>query len=208
MKWEFLEKNPCSIVQKMKVQDQEMDFWTLEEIQQYLGFWKNRPFQPRIFWPVLIALYTGLRRGELIGLKWDCVDLTARMITVKRTYCKVAQQIKEETKSKKIRKIPINQLLLHHLENLQRFTSASGYVLPFIHPDSYYKEFHKTSRQAGVRPIRFHDLRHTFASHFLMGKGDIYDLKNILGHSSVQVTEKYTHLVSTHLVGKTEILRY
>lgn len=57
-------------------------------------------------------------------------------------------------------------------------------------------------------PMRFHDLRHTFASNFLMGGGNIYDLQKILGHSTIQVTERYAHLTPDHLMGKTEVLGF
>ena len=87
-------------------------------------------------------------------------------------------------------------------------TGSSDYVVYQCHPDAFKKIFKRMTLEAGVKLIRFHDLRHTFASNFLMSGGNIYDLQKILGHSSVQITERYTHFLPDHLKGKTEILGY
>ena len=63
-------------------------------------------------------------------------------------------------------------------------------------------------REAGVRKIRFQDLRHTFASHFMMNGGDIYHLKEILGHSDIKTTMRYVHLLKTFLVDKADIVSF
>ena len=57
-----------------------------------------------------------------------------------------------------------------------------------------------------MRPIRFHDLRHTFASHFMMRGGNLYDLQKLMGHSEVKTTERYAHLSPQSLVAKTELV--
>ena len=207
-RWGFLDKNPTLRIKKLRTQKKECKFWKKEQIQQYLGFWLSKTHPPRIFWAVVIALYTGLRRGELIGLKWDVIDFEYKMIEVKRSYCRILGKVKEETKSKESRRVPINTSLVHHLEKIKNFTLSTGYVLPFIHPDLYHKEFKRSCRDARVKEIRFHDLRHTFASNFLMSGGNIYDLQKMLGHSTIQVTELYTHLIPTHLKDKTEILEF
>lgn len=66
----------------------------------------------------------------------------------------------------------------------------------------------RSCREAGVREIRFHDLRHSFASNFVLAGGNIYDLQKMLGHSLVTMTERYSHLSTDHLKGATEILKY
>jgi integrase len=71
-----------------------------------------------------------------------------------------------------------------------------------------YPPRNKESQTRRAPIIRFHDLRHTFASNFLMGGGNIYDLQKILGHSTIQMTERYLHLVPSHLKGKTEVLGF
>ncbi len=207
-RWGFMDRNPIEFVKKMSVAEKDIDFWNKEEIQIFLGYWLNTKQRPQALWSMLLALYTGMRRGEILGLKWDAVDFSSGFITVKRSFCKAAGKVREETKSKKIRRIPICKALRSHLQDLALITRSSGYVIPHMHSDSFLKIFRRMSRTAGIKEIRFHDLRHTFASHFLMSGGSIYDLRQILGHSTIQVTERYTHFVPDHLQGKTEILDF
>ena len=93
------------------------------------------------------------------------------------------------TKSKKMRHIPICKSFKRVLEQLKSISFSSGLVCPFIHPDLYHKEFKRSTRLAKLKLIRFHDLRHTFASNFLMGGGNIYDLQNNLSDGQILVSE-------------------
>ncbi len=172
-----------------------------------MGYFLGVRNPPRIFWPAAIAVYTGMRRGEIQALRWQDIDERAELITVKRSYCRVSKTFKEETKSKKIRHIPICSSLTGLLQRL-RIAFAAELVTPFFNSDCFRKEFRRMCREARVPVIRFHDLRHTFASNFLMGGGNIYDLQKILGHSTIQVTERYAHLAPGHLQGKTEVLGF
>jgi len=128
------------------------------------------------------------------------------MITVKRTFCLKEMKTKERTKTKRIRRIPINTSLQEILMEPRRKTQAvasSGAVqqavvsgFDFHHASRIIR---KVSEEAGVKPIRFHDLRHSFASNFMMRGGQIYKLQRLLGHTSIQMTERYSHLSPDHL---------
>jgi integrase len=207
-RWGFASSNPIALVRKFRLPEQDFQFWSLQEVQQFLGYCLSRNETRRIFYCVVLALYTGMRRGEIIALKWDAINFESGFIAVKRAYCRTEKRVLEQTKSKKIRYIPICSMLLGYLDRLRPITYAAGYVCLPIHPDCFHKEFKKLARGAGVPVIRFHDLRHTFASNFLMGGGNIYDLQKILGHSTIQVTERYAHLTPGHLQGKTEVLGF
>ena len=207
-KWEFISTNPVARVSKKALIQKDVVFWTIAEIRQYLGFWTLATNKARIYYPTILALYTGMRRGELIALRWESVDFNTGFINVCDSYCRIAKKMRGTTKSNKARKIPICTILQYYLEELRPITMPSEYVLPFIDPDHYNRGFRHSAVVAGVKKIRFHDLRHTFASQFLMAGGNIYDLQKILGHSSIQVTEVYTHLIPEYLKGKTEILNF
>ncbi len=140
-------------------------------------------------------------------MRWEDINERAGLIAIKRSYCRVSKLFKEETKSKKIRYVPICSALQGFLGRLRKM-SDSELVTPFFNSDCFRKEFIRMCREAKVPVIRFHDLRHTFASNFLMGGGNIYDLQKILGHSTIQVTERYAHLTQDHLMGKTEVLGF
>ena len=131
---------------------------------------------------VLTALNTGMRLGEILNLKWENVDLKRRTITVTRT------------KSKKIRHIPINGALFDIFSGIK---GKHPYV--YINPDrgepwqEVKKGFKSACLKAGVKNLRFHDLRHTFATRLIEKGADIITIRDLLGHSSVRVTERYAH---------------
>jgi excisionase family DNA binding protein len=134
---------------------------------------------------VVVALHTGMRRGEILGLKWKQIDLDRGQIRV------------ENTKSGKKRLIPINDVLRREFEALRASEGPSGLV--FANPRTRcafteVKNSFKTACQtAGINGLRFHDLRHSFATRLIEAGVDIITVKELLGHFSVRVTERYTH---------------
>lgn len=127
---------------------------------------------------VVIALHTGMRRGEILALKWKNVDMLKRVITV------------ENTKSGKMRLIPINDVSLAVLTRLRK-EATNKFVFPF-HFRKVRIMFENARRQAKLK-VRFHDLRHTFATRLIERGADIITVQQLLGHHSVTVTMKYAH---------------
>ncbi len=147
------------------------------------------------------AVLTGMRQGELAALTWDRVDLDRQLITVDRSFT-------GPTKSGKVRWVPIVDELLPVLRQW-RLKCPLPIVFPnqkgeMHHPKDrvFAEQFHRVLDRAGFeRPkgrqrhyVRFHDLRHTFASHFAMRGGDMFRLQKILGHGSIDQTMRYAHL--------------
>lgn len=166
-----------------------------EEIRRFLD--AAREEAPGIFELYATAVYSGMRAGELLGLKWADVDFERRLITVKRSYDK-------PTKTGAIRHVPILDPLLPTLR-AWRLRCGSEWVFPsktgtMLGPSARVLQevFKKCLERAGLvdgeKRITFHDLRHTFASHWVMRGGDLYRLQRILGHKSVQMTQRYAHL--------------
>jgi integrase len=140
------------------------------------------------------AIYTGMRAGELLGLRWDDVDLGRRLITVQRSYT-------DPTKSSRIRRVPILDPLLPVLRAWKLACPSPELVFPNrqdrMHPKSASVTkavFHRVRARAKLDGLTFHDLRHTFASHWVLKGGDIYRLQQILGHQSIELTQRYAHL--------------
>jgi len=136
--------------------------------------------------PILVvALNTGMRRGEILSLKWEQIDLEVKEIRI------------ESTKSGKSRIVDVNSLLSDELEKLKKESRDNQHV--FLNPRTgkpYGKlqtSFEGACRRAGIKGLRFHDLRHTFASRLVERGVDLIRVKDLLGHSSVKVTERYTH---------------
>ena len=84
-----------------------------------------------------------------------------------------------------------------------------GCYLPPIGVQHMYRSFFRAQKRAGLeRHFRFHDLRHTFASHFMMNGGNLYDLQKILGHSKIEMTLRYAHLAPDHLVEAINVVNF
>lgn len=205
--------NPVSAVGLLKTQLPPFSFWTQGEAQQFLNYVSKKYQEGREIIPFLYAcaLNLGLRMGELIALSWLDVDLENRLITIRRSYCNAQHCIKETTKSRKIRYVPINSALYSEFVRMKAQRQCELVFSTNGRPMDRFNlvhNFQRDSKEAGVRRIRFHDLRHTFASHWIMNSSDIYSLKAILGHSNIGTTERYAHLSKSFLVDKADAVHF
>lgn len=164
-----------------------------EEIERLLTAARDRGY-PGLAEFYATAVTTGLRAGELCGLRWGDVDLEHRLITVQRSYL-------TPTKSSKIRRVPILDALLPTLTAWREAAVHPSVVFPnevgqpHVHGARVMRQiFWEVLAQAGLPKLRFHDLRHTFASHWVLKGGDLFRLQKILGHASPQMTQRYAHL--------------
>jgi integrase len=136
--------------------------------------------------PILvIALNTGMRWSEIVNLEWKRVDLESRLIRVVKT------------KSGKPRLININEPVMEELMKLRAGANGSPLVLPNSGTGkpyaSLYRCFLKACEKAGITGLRFHDLRHTFATRLIQAGVDIETVRSLLGHYSIVMTQRYTH---------------
>ena len=145
---------------------------------------------------VTTALYTGMRRGELLGLEWVRVDLTNDLIYLEA----------EHTKAKKRRAIPLNATaraaILSRMRWRAKHCPGSRWVFSNIDGqriDSVKRSWATACKRAGIEDYRFHDLRHTCAAWLVSEGVPLSEVRDLLGHSSVKVTERYAHL-SPHRV--------
>lgn len=186
-----LSSNPFTNLQKVKEVKKEINFWSLEEAQLFLNSNSDSPY----FLLFLIAINTGLRKSELCGLMWDCVDFHQKIILVKRT--RDRHGLKETTKASESRKVPMSKLvfeeLKRHYEHRKHpsyvFTKPDGQLISYEHIGD--RVFAKALQRSNVRKIRFHDLRTTFSSHFCINNGNVFALCKILGHKSVNTTQSF-----------------
>ena len=152
---------------------------------------------------IMLALYTGMRIGEVCGLKWSDFDADAGTITINRTVQRISDNnggtvfivSTPKTEASK-RVIPLPDFLLKLLRKMKGNDES-----PVISNDSTYTEpsrlrriFRRISAKCGISAMRFHDLRHSFASECVRMKCDIKMLSEILGHTSVSMTlDRYVH---------------
>jgi integrase len=196
---EYLVRSPLERYGSVPEEPREYSFWSKADMSRFLSANLSNELYPVYF----TALYTGLRKGELAGLCWDRVDFTKNQITISRT--RDREGLRNTTKSGKIRYVPLHPevkallITLFKRQADQRFvfTTASGVPIRVHH---LYRDFSLSQDKAGMDPaIRFHDLRHTFASQYVMNGGTVFDLQKILGHSNIQMTMRYAHHSLEHL---------
>lgn len=207
VEWQCLARNPLFRFKPIKEPELHFDYWKSHEVQQFLDVTGDDPLQPLF----IFALNTGMRRGEICALKWDRVDFVNSQIIVSRNLTRYG--LSDTTKTGRKRYVPINLVvreLLERLFNEQRgefvFCEMDGSPLDAHH---LYRDFQNSQKRAGFkRLIRFHDLRHTFASHFMMNGGNIYDLQKILGHTSLEMTQRYAHMSPEHLVKAIQVVSF
>lgn len=207
LRWDVITKHPLLNVRPLKGQAQNDTYWTDAEIEQFLAVnWEDPLILVYVF-----ALNTGLRRGEICALKWDRVSFQRNQIEITRTTGRFG--LRETTKSGKKRVIPMNDTVRSILFELRKdqksefvFTNRKGDPVDASH---LYRDFQLAQDRAGFQnKIRFHDLRHTFASHFMMKGGNIYDLQKILGHYNLDMTQRYAHLSPLHLANAVQIINF
>lgn len=145
---------------------------------------------------VLTALHTGMRKGELLGLTWDCIDMTHGFIRLK------------QTKNGKARALPFNETLWSLFSSLR---TRQG--VPWVFHDSAGHRwddvrhgFDRACEIAGLTDFHFHDLRHTFASWLIMRGVPLATVGNLLGHTSPTMTLRYAHLSPKHLASAVRVL--
>ena len=143
---------------------------------------------------VRVAAYAGLRRGELVPLRWRDVDFTGRKITVRRALSGETEV--RSTKSRRARQVPLPDQSAAALDRLSRrgeFTGPDDYVFASrlgrrLDPSALRRRYERARTAAGLEPLRFHDLRHTYGSLLVAGGIDLPSVKAAMGHSHITTT--------------------
>lgn len=148
---------------------------------------------------VRVAAYAGLRRGELVALRWRDVEFVGRKIIVRRSLSGDTEL--RSTKSRRVREVPLPDQAAAALDRLSRrdeFTGPGDYVFANrlgrrLDPSALRRRFERARDAAGLEPLRFHDLRHTYGSLLVAGGIDLASVKTAMGHSRIATTERYLH---------------
>ncbi len=144
-----------------------------------------------------VAAYTGLRRGELVALRWGDVDIARSKVTVIRAVS--ANEEAASTKSRRAREVPIPDQAASALRRLaarEDFTTQDDFVFVnrvgrMIDPSALRRRVERARDAAGLRKLRFHDLRHTYGSLLVAGGVDLASVKSAMGHSPITTTARY-----------------
>jgi integrase len=162
---------------------------------------------------VQTAVFTGMRQGELLGLHWGDIDWSSREIYVRRAF-KDGAFAQPKTKTSQ-RRVPVPEFLLHELKAWKLrcpkgefdMVFPNGAGNPESHANVLQRGFYPALRRAGLRKIRFHDLRHTFASLLIANGEDVVRVSRQLGHASPHITlHTYSHALPNDHYGSTDRL--
>jgi integrase len=203
--WEWSESNPVSKVRKPTEPRGRVRFLSDQERGALLSACKESS-NPSLYVAVVMALATGMRKGELMALRWQDVDLQARRITL------------HHTKNGERRVVPLAgpalALLQEHAKvprldtNLifpgsKRPPDPDGKAREII-PMDLRAPWETALKRAGIEDFRWHDLRHCSASYLAMSGASLTEIADVLGHKTLAMVKRYTHLSESHTAGIVE----
>jgi len=192
VEWELLEESPMAGVRLLKENNARTRYLSLEESNRLIA----SCIAPHIRALVTVALHSGMRLGEILNLRWYDLDFASGFILVR------------DSKNGESRHVPMDATLSalfraypHRLGTDLVFSSRCGGHIVDVRTG-----FLNSCKRAELTDLHFHDLRHTFASQFVMAGGDLYILKEILGHKSITMTQRYAHLSPAYKAKATDHL--
>lgn len=195
--FEWLEQNPMSKVGALREPRGRARFLTADERQRLLS--EARAHSEALHCIVLVALSTGARRGEILGLRWPDVDLTRGRLTF------------HETKNGERRSVPLAGFALETMRAHAKVRRIdSDLVFPGTNgkPLEIGKSYREAVERAGIDDFRFHDLRHTAASMLAENGATLAEIAEVLGHKTLAMVKRYAHLTEGHTRGVVERMNH
>jgi len=180
VEWGLIDESPMRRIKFIRENNARLRYLSLEECERLVA----GCLAPHLKAIVTIALHTGMRSGEIRSILWRDVDFDSGFIIIR------------QSKNGESRHVPMDSAVVELFRNYPPttgsdfvFTNSAGGRLGWLQHG-----FRKALLRAGLTDLHFHDLRHTFASCWMMAGGELYALKDILGHKSIAMTQRYAHL--------------
>ncbi|WP_394145189.1 tyrosine-type recombinase/integrase [Vibrio atypicus] len=209
VEWEFIESHNLSSVKIAKEDNTRIRYLSESEEAALIRALAAREAQlcedndshqyADFFTPLItLAMHTGMRKGEMLTLRWESVSFENRYLTI----------LSENAKSKKKRTIPMNDTVLNMLSQWRAQNPNEEYV--FVHEGKRVSFFQypwqNLLKAAGIENFRFHDLRHHFASKLVMAGVDLNVVRELLGHADLKMTLRYAHLAPAHTAAAVQLI--
>lgn len=207
--WEIIPKNPFELIKTPTSETKKMEVWEKDEVSFFLSSIKEDPLYIAFY----LALTTGMRQSEILGLRWESVNFENRTIAVTATLQRNTKKIIEDTKSKtSARSIQVSAEIIHELKKHRKHQKqqqliagtawknydlviSTGFGTPII-ARNLNRSFERLKNKLKMKQITFHELRHTHAT--LLLKANIHPkiVSERLGHSTIKVTlDRYSHVI-------------
>jgi integrase len=178
--WELLDQSPMKGIKFLPENNARLRYLSREECDRLV----ESCIAPHLRGIVTVALHTGMRSGEIRSLQWKDLDFDSGFIIIR------------DSKNGEPRHVPMDSTVVDLFRNYPRttgsqfvFTNAAGERLGWVQ-----HAYRRALARAGLSDLHFHDLRHTFASQWMMAGGELYSLRDILGHKTIAMTQRYAHL--------------
>jgi len=187
--WMWLEENPMSKVSKLKEPRGRVRFLSDDERLRLLEACRNSDSRD-LYAVIVLALATGARKMEILGLRWDEINFSRAVITL------------HETKNGDRRVLPLAE---HALKVIKQHAQVRQLNCDLVFPSKNLTKpvdirtpFETALKRAGIEDFRFHDLRHSCASYLAMNGASMAEIAEILGHKTLQMVKRYAHLSDAH----------
>jgi len=208
----IIKDNPASGITLPKIKRKEMNIWSLEQVNHFISAAKSIKRLTRCYIGFLIALLTGMRQGEILGLRWKDVDMDNQTIYIRQTLTQEAELKAGAKNNSSIRSIHISNKLVSELKAHRKLVLEEKLLLghnyndfdliictrsgkPII-PRNFRKEFYNLTKKIDLPKIRFHDLRHTHATILIQQNVNVKLISERLGHAEIGTTlDTYSHVL-------------
>lgn len=190
--WHWIEKNPVKLIRKPTVSNARTRFLSEDECKKLLACCKESR-NPYLYSIVVIALTTGMRRGEILGIRWHDIDFEKKLVVLPKT------------KNGSIRYVPmvgVTYQIFKGLYDAETIIDSSFHIFPSLNLQRYLdirSAWLFALKRASITNFKFHDLRHSCASFLAMSGASQRDIAEILGHRDLRMTHRYSHLTQNHL---------
>jgi integrase len=179
--------HPCRTLARQPENNEKTRFLSDDERERLLAACRESRWL-RLYLLVVLALTTGARKGELLGLRWTDIDLQRSL-----AYC-------GRTKNGDAKALPLIPIVTQELQNLHPKTNGFVFCGPRSceKPYAFESQWQSALKVAKIRNFRFHDLRHTCASMLAQSGATLLEIADVLGHRQLQMTKRYSHLTTHH----------
>ncbi len=209
VRFKIIKQNYMRMVEMPKRTKKKMTVWTVEEINQFLEHTKTK----RYYCVYVIALLTGMRQGEILGLRWQDIDFKEKLIYVRQTLTHYGKDFKDGAKTDSgVRIISLPEKLIPVLKaeykKVQELKKNKGKDFEDhdlvicaengkrVFPSNLFKAFKKDVKNSGVPEITFHEMRHTHATMLIQKNINAKIISERLGHSKIGITlDTYSHVL-------------
>ncbi|MFE0620050.1 tyrosine-type recombinase/integrase [Priestia aryabhattai] len=208
----LVKDNPASGITLPRIRKKEMNVWSVEQVNHFISESKKTRRLTRCYIGFLIALLTGMRQGEVMGLRWKDIDIEAQIIYIRQTLTQDAEIKYGAKNDSSVRSIHISNKLISELKAHRKRVLAEKLLLgqdyndfdlvictqsgKTMIPRNFRKEFYNLTKKIGLPKIRFHDLRHTHATILIQQNVNVKLISERLGHAEIGTTlNTYSHVL-------------